>query len=325
MLAFDSNYAALLYEHLDAQGLDPVAVLGQPLPLAERISAEHWQDMLTRAAHACGDPAFGVHVIECMQLRHLGVVGYLLMSCANVMEVLQRALRYRVLIAGVNPLQVNMEPDQVILSWPLLHGWCGQLQDEMGLATVVQLGRMLSGRYHLSTRVDFVGPAPESLEPYERFFGCEVRFGQDMPRLVAPLSYLSMPVLGADATLCALLDAQAEVHLQQMMPLGTELQQMRQQLLQLIRDGQPKLAALAACSGLGVRSLQRRLAAHRSSFQSLLEETRIHLAEQYLADSRLSLVDVASLLGYADQSTFTRAFSQWKACSPHVWRQLRMS
>ncbi|MEK6789753.1 MAG: AraC family transcriptional regulator ligand-binding domain-containing protein [Pseudomonadota bacterium] len=323
MLAFDANYASLLYEHLDAQGLNPVAVLGEPLP--GRISAEHWQRMLTRAAHAGGEPAFGVRIVERLQLHHLGVVGYLLMSCANAMEVLQRALRYRVLLAGVNPLQVNIESDQVILSWPLLHGWCGQLQDEMGLATVVQLGRMLSGQHHGPTRVDFVGPSPVSLEPYERFFGCEVRFGQDMPRLVGPLSYLSMPVLGADATLCALLDAQAEVHLQQMMPLDAELQRMRQQLLQLIRDGQPRLAALAACNELSVRALQRRLAAQGSSFQNLLEETRMHLAEQYLADARLPLTDVALLLGYSDQSTFTRAFSQAKACSPRAWRQLRLS
>jgi len=289
MLAFDSNYAAMLYEHLDDQGIDSVGILG--VPRSGRMSAEHWQDLLVRASDACRQEAFGLCVVERMQLRHLGILGYLLMSCVNSQEVFKRVQRYRGLVVGVNPLQVAIASDQMILSWPLLHGWCGQLQDEMGLATVVQLGRMLLGQRDLLTRVDFVGPSPASLAPYERFFGCPVRFGQDMPRLVGPLSQLTLPVLGADAALCALLDAQAEQQLQELRPLNVELQQMRLQLLELIRDGQPRLAALAECSGLSVRALQRRLALQGSSFQGLLEETRMHLAEQYLADERLPISD----------------------------------
>lgn len=320
MLPFDSDYAALLHEYLDAQGFDPVSVLGDSLPQSGRISAERWQDMLAHAAIACGEAAFGLRVGESFQLRHLGVIGYLLMSCATSLEVLQRAQRFKMLISGVNPMQVDVESDQLLLSWPLLHGWCGQLQDEMGLAIAVQLSRILFGANEKLTRVDFVGATPDVLEPYQSFFNCEVRFGQPMPRLILPLSHLSLPVLGADAGLRHLLDIQAEQRLQQLMPVDADMQQLRQQLLQLIRDGQPRLAALAAYSGLSVRALQRRFEARNSSFQVFLEDTRKHLSEQYLIDSRLSLSDVADLLGYADQSTFTRAFSQWKGCSPGTWR-----
>ena len=321
-MPFDSDYAALLYEYLSAHGFDPVEVLGEPLPQSESISAERWQAMLECAARTCGEAAFGLRVGESFQLRHLGLIGYLLMSCANSLEVLQRAQRFKVLISGVNPLHVYVESDQLVLSWPLLNGWCGQLQDEMGLATTVQLARMLFGANEKLARVDFVGATPDSLKPYQSFFNCEVRFEQAMPRLVLPLSHLSLPVLGADAGLCRLLDAQAEQRLQQLMPVDADMQQLRQQLLRLIRDGQPRLAALAACSGLSVRALQRRFTARRSSFQMFLENTRRHLSEQYLIDSRLSLSDIADLLGYADQSTFTRAFSQWKGCSPGAWRHL---
>lgn len=325
MLAFDAEYTSLLYEYLEAQGLSAESILGESWTPATRISATRWQEMLLCAAHASGQPAFGIHIANSVKLRHLGVIGYLLMSCANPLEALQRTQRFNVLISGVNPMQVAIEADQLVVSWPLLHGWCGQLQDEMGLATAVQLCRILSGVHQLVTRVDFVAPYPDSIEPYESFFGCEVRFGQDMPRLVTSIDNLSLPILGADTGLCMLLDEQAERRLQQLAPVDLEMQQLRQQLLQLIREGRPRLADLAAHSGVSIRALQRRLARRGSSFQSLLEETRTHLATQYLADTRLALHEVAELLGYADQATFTRAFSQWENCSPGSWRQLHLA
>lgn len=321
-MGFDRDFAALLYEYLSTQGLDPVAVLGAPLPAQGQIPAEPWRKMLEHAGRVTGESAFGLRVGASLQLRHLGLIGYLLMSCENAMEALQRAQRFRWLFKGINPLEFGVEADQLVLSWPLQHGWCGQHIDEMGLASTVRLGRILFGEQANITRVEMVGPEPESLEPYVTVFQCEVLFGQPMPRILIPLKHLTLPVLGADAGLCRLLDAQAEARLQQIMPIDRDMQQLRQQLLHLLRNGNPRVSELAAFSGLSVRALQRRFTAKGSSFQTFLEETRRHLADEYLLDTRLSLTDIAELLGYADQSTFTRAFSAWRGCSPGVWRRV---
>jgi AraC-like DNA-binding protein len=51
-----------------------------------------------------------------------------------------------------------------------------------------------------------------------------------------------------------------------------------------------------------------------------LQEIRKSLAVRYLNDARLSLVEIALLLGYADQSAFSRAFRHWFGQSPLRYR-----
>lgn len=319
----DATYVTLLHEHLRSRGVAPEPLIGAPAPAGSRIPASTWQAMLEKGAAATGETAFGLRVAQHVALRHLGVVGYLVLSCSTAMEALQRGQRYHVLVSEMNPMQVRFHGGELEMSWPLQHGWSGQLWDELGLATVIRLIQVLTGTAAKATRVDFVAPTPADVDVYREFFGGEVRFGQPMPALSFPSRYLSLPLPRADAGLFALLDAQAEQKLQQLSPLSPELQRLRQQLLQLIREGRTRLEDLASVNGLGLRALQRRLAAQGSSFQQLLDDTRRHLAEQYLADSRLELHEVAALLGYTEQSSFTRAFQQWTGETPGKWRRGR--
>jgi AraC-like DNA-binding protein len=57
-----------------------------------------------------------------------------------------------------------------------------------------------------------------------------------------------------------------------------------------------------------------------TSFQSLVEETRRELAEDYLARRDLSSADVAYLLGFKDQGSFFRAAQRWFSMTPQKYR-----
>lgn len=43
-----------------------------------------------------------------------------------------------------------------------------------------------------------------------------------------------------------------------------------------------------------------------------------------LTDSSISLNEIAMILGYSDQSVFTRAFKQWSGVAPLNWRKTKM-
>lgn len=316
-------FISLLRDYLQSRGLDPDPLTGPPLSAEATVSTAAWQDMLLRSADALSEPAFGLNLARHVTFRHLGVVGYLASSCSTLAEALQRGTRYGALIAEHNPTRIEVVDGQFRLFWPPVNGWSGQIWDELGTGTFVSMIRLVAGPAFAATRVDFVAPAPADLRPYETFFGGEVRFGQPMPSLSFSSDYLGMTLPGADPTLLALLDAQAEERLQKRMPLSGELQRLRHQLLQLIRDGRTRLEDLAASNDIGPRALQRRLALLGSSFQTLLDDTRRHLAEQYLGDARLELHEIASLLGYSEQSSFTRAFQQWTGMTPGQWRRSR--
>ncbi|MDP1194471.1 helix-turn-helix transcriptional regulator, partial [Klebsiella pneumoniae] len=54
----------------------------------------------------------------------------------------------------------------------------------------------------------------------------------------------------------------------------------------------------------------------------LLDDTRRELAEQYLAQPSMTLLEIAYLLGFADPSNFFRAFRRWFDVTPGEYRTL---
>lgn len=71
---------------------------------------------------------------------------------------------------------------------------------------------------------------------------------------------------------------------------------------------------------MSVRTLNRALAAEDTSYRRLLEQLRRELAVGHLADNRLSVTEVAFLLGFSDQSAFHRAFRRWTGRTPSAFR-----
>jgi AraC-like DNA-binding protein len=88
-----------------------------------------------------------------------------------------------------------------------------------------------------------------------------------------------------------------------------------------MRDGEPSAEATAAAMHITSRTLHRRLANEGTNFRLLLQQTRHQLAQQYLQDSRLQLVEVAQLLGYSEQSALSRAFKDWSGQTPAQYRR----
>lgn len=52
----------------------------------------------------------------------------------------------------------------------------------------------------------------------------------------------------------------------------------------------------------------------------MLDDTRRELAEQYLAQPNMTLLEIAYLLGFADPSNFFRAFRRWFNATPGEYR-----
>jgi AraC-like DNA-binding protein len=69
------------------------------------------------------------------------------------------------------------------------------------------------------------------------------------------------------------------------------------------------------------RTLNRRLEGQGAAFSKIFDDTRRELAERYLSDSRNSISEVAFLLGFSQQSSFTRAANRWFGMSPKDYRQ----
>lgn len=321
-----ASYAQLLYEYLENQGLDAAQVLGAPRPDATQhyVPMSDWQTWLRRVDALEKRPALGLRIAEGISARHFGVLGYAALACGTVAEALQRLERYHASVYDANPAKVTVAPEGVVIEWGVERGKPGALVDETAIASLVQLARDMTGRYWPVHSVSFVNPTPLNTQPYEDFFGGPVSFGAPMTRLVFAHEYLALPLRKSDPALLALLDQQAEQLLQQVAAVPAVVDAWRKTLVPLIREGQTSLAALAQAHHTSPRSLQRRLSEQGMSFQQLLDKTRQHLAEGHLRDAKLDLAEIALLLGYSEQSAFTRAFRSWTGLAPAQWRRHRL-
>lgn len=317
------TYARLLFDYLAARGLDSQAILGEAAPPAGRepsYPAERWRQLLTQAADQLHDPALGLHLGATITPAHLGPLGYVLAASSNAGAALQRYLRYQRLVHDVSPVQYELSGDELILEWNDDSRAIGPHANQCGLAALVQFARHIAAPDTTPLAVYFVEPAPADPAPYVEYFGCPVYFDQPATRIRFAASLLQQPLRQPDATLAALLQNQVDALLAALPQQDHLLNDIRRHLSRRLLQGEPALEQIAADLHLSGRTLRRRLQQQGWHFRQLLEDTRRHLAEDYLRDPRLTLPDVALLLGYSEQSAFNRAFRRWTGQTPRAWQ-----
>lgn len=98
------------------------------------------------------------------------------------------------------------------------------------------------------------------------------------------------------------------------------MERLRHLIAEALQNGVPELPALARSLGMSERSLRRRLDELGTSFRDVLDAVRKELALNHVKDRRLSLSEVAFLLGFSEPSTFHRAFKRWTGDTPAAFR-----
>lgn len=82
-------------------------------------------------------------------------------------------------------------------------------------------------------------------------------------------------------------------------------------LARLLPTGGVSIDILAKEIGVSKRTIQRKLSAENTSFQEILIKVREEFAKKYLKDTKISMKEVAFLLGYEEPNSFARAFESW--------------
>ena len=85
-------------------------------------------------------------------------------------------------------------------------------------------------------------------------------------------------------------------------------------------ESRVSLMQVAQEMGCSPRTLQRQLADYQYSYQVLLDAVREQLGCRYLKEGGLTFVEIAMLLGYSEQSAFSRAFKSWTGKTPRQYR-----
>lgn len=324
-----STYVRLLFDFLQQRGIDAEKLLGETPPDPRgggrsRYSAQQWCVLLDKAARHLGDPLLGLRLGQTIMPAHFGVMGYVLLASANVGAALKRVERYQRLMYDISPMRYSIEDDMVALTWGDERGRPGPLADECGIAALVQFARDITGQHLSPVQVCFVNAAPADISAYMQFFGCPVRFACSETVVQFPISILGLPLRQPDAILVGLLERQAEALLAELPDIDDFEQKVRRHIASLLQEGEPSLERVAGEMNISPRTLRRRLEERGHRFRELRDDTLCRLAVAYLADSRLTLSEIALLLGFSEQSAFGRSFLRWTGSSPGTYRRRLM-
>jgi AraC-like DNA-binding protein len=87
--------------------------------------------------------------------------------------------------------------------------------------------------------------------------------------------------------------------------------------------GSPSAAEVASALGLTPRTLNRLLCNTGSSLSQILGDKQYEMARRMLQDPAVTVTFIAYSLGYANASTFSRAFRRWSGMTTSDWRKAR--
>lgn len=260
-------------------------------------------------------PGFGVRFAERFDVRGLGLLGYLAAASSTLGDMLTRVVRFHDLVKRPPTAALTRQRQTftvVETAPPGARPWPGALAESI-LGAYLSASRKLTGASLAAVRVRFqhAGPArPEAPGEVERFFRCAVTYSAPVNELVLPAAAWDLPILSADPTLLGLLEVLAGQRTEQ-----RDLDRLRTLLAQALTTGRcPTLQEAARQLGVGPRTLQRRLRGERGlSFRALVDEVRGEAAGRLLADGRVTLEEVAYLLGFSDAGALRKARRRWAA------------
>jgi AraC-like DNA-binding protein len=309
--AFLARYPGVNADRLiQAAGLDPRRV-GDPDAVLDQ---EQWVALLEAAAHETRDPAFGLALAAQVPWKDLGVLGYVLLNSPTTGAALENSRRYLAVQQTGGVLTLETTSRDVRYGYAMADRRITEYgQNTEGLfAMAVRMIREATGVATWAPRsVSFRHAGPADDAAHARFFRAPIRFGQRANTLVLAPADLAQRFVAADAGLLPVLERHAADCLTRLPRSSAFADDVRGAVIASISAGDPSIEAVATRLGTSARSVQRRLAADELSFKSVVDDTRLALAERYLADPALSLTETAFLLGYSDLSAFSRAFRRW--------------
>nr|WP_234172602.1 AraC family transcriptional regulator [Ruegeria pomeroyi] len=307
---------------LRGAGIDPEGAWDPKAMIPDGL----YYGMLERIAAEVDVTDLPLRVGASMRLDEYGALGLAFKAATTLGASYARVERYARLWTSVVEYELRPDPRGTLF---ILHREGARrlgmrLSNEATLASSVSIARQVSPVPVAPLEVLIRHPAPRSVAAHEDWFGSPVRFDAERDAILFSRETLAQPNILGDVGISRYLADHLERELSEIadeVPLVTRT---KEAIAQALSAGAPKMAEIARDLGLSARSFHRRLSEHGMSFQTLTEETRRDLAEGLLRDDRHSLAEIAFLTGFAEQSSFTRAFKRWVGMTPASYRKERV-
>jgi len=289
------------------------------------ISYQAWCDLLETCAADWKCPDFGLQLGALQNLNILGLVGLVVRLTDTVGEALRELEGYMPIhssafTAYLDEGDTALQLPPALVYEPRLRSGSGRQMAELSMSVCRNVLAMISGVVDPTLlRVTFKHPAPKSVSIARGMFKCPVSYGQARNALYFDARLLELPTSIKDLSLAPIVRSyleKAQRHDE------FEIGELTSHVIgKLLVTGRCTREVVADCLRLHPRTLQRRLGAAGTSFSELFDEQRHRLAMDLVSRQSMPLAQVASTLGFSDQSSFNQAFRRWTGASPTWFRK----
>ena len=314
----------------DAAGADRAAILAQanisPAILSipgERVPIEQFFSLYEITQKHTRDPDLGLKVGRIIFFLGLNLHLYMTTICQNLRQYLNVVPSIIKMRGDLGQVLIRPDKNFIRLEWHPINPTTASsrfLSDEMLASSALIISSICALPVPVAA-AQLSYPRPSDTTALELAFGGNLEFDCEVSCLYFARESLRYPLLSLDYELSQDFTAKAQLLFE-----GSEgkadpfLRELRAAMLRTLPTGELTIDSLADAVGVSRRTLQRRFTARNTSFKQLLQNLRDELSVRYLDDSRLGITEIAFLLGYSDQASFSNAFRSWRNCSPSEYR-----
>jgi AraC-like DNA-binding protein len=265
----------------------------------------------------------GIETGAAMRCDDYGAFGLAFKAAPDILGSYRRVERFGRVVTSVANFRVECSGGSVLME--VVPGPAPRpgltLCVELALAAAVALSREVGGEDVVPVAVCLRAETPMDDAGYRAHFRCPVHHGASRDAFEIDARQAARANRLSDAGMSRFFDA----HLDEALGSIGDDRLLERRILDLVgpalSEGVPALDDVAARLGLSGRSLQRRLSRSGLVYRDLVSAARRDLSERLLRRTGYSLAEIAFLTGFADQSTFTRAFRRWYGITPAQYRR----
>ncbi|QQX87612.1 AraC family transcriptional regulator [Cupriavidus necator] len=285
------------------------------------IPSHAMRELLEVTANATGVEDLALRLAARRTLSSLGPISVVLKEEDSPRLALDALCRYLKLISPSLIMQIEEIGRTVVIREDLLPSQGRPTRQAMELA-IAMMFRILSeliGPQWRAQQVCFTHRPPAEMSAHRAFFGRNLAFGQPFNGIVCAAADLHKPRTPDKSGATQLARDYLEAAL--VRRSGGIRETCRELIMALLPGGRCTAQEVARHLRIDRRTLHRHLTGEGMSFSLLLDEVRADLVKRHLQESDLPVGEIAGLLGFSNQSSFSHWFRAAFGCSVTQWRR----
>ena len=329
------RYLVLLRDWLFTQGVDTAALHRMagidPARFDQRdatLEPLEMESFIASARRLTGRSDLGFELGRLIKMTSHDLLGFGMLSCRNIDEVLRLVVRHYHLMTETFTLRYERDPSGtgVAVYAPAMAMPLEMLRfylEALAIAHDNQIRLMLGGAGGVCD-VYIAMPPPAHIARYHRLAPTRFHFDEGaLPgvRVVMHATILDHALPLADARVVEDVDRRCHALGQRRPGTSQDWVEYLRMVLRQSEGEAPTLENIAQLNHVSARTIDRYLRRENMSFRELSHEVRLERACRLLEDPAQTVAQIALRLGFSDSANFSRAFRRTIGMTPSEYRQ----